>query len=217
MTRDSKRKLGKALTYLGLTGMIYQYIMPAIRMRRFQKAVEEATKSKELFTEIPSDSYSLNKKDAKKPSVFTDTDAAMTALYPKASWLRKMFLKSTIKNRIQNPQYHPDINSVFIDKKYLGTKILAHELGHANDTELKNIKRSPLHYKNFFNGFINPDNSDILKSEIKAWDLGKVPKGDKVREAALDTYRGHLRDTSFHNAILLPLMLTGGYLTLKNR
>ena len=223
MNRDTKRKIGNVLLYGGLTGQVLLYLASILASKRAANMLSSVKKNPgSAKWDINESKYSLNKLENGKVSVFTDADAALKSLYPSASKIRKFFLKRALTAMIKNPQYRLEPRkSVYIDRKFLGTKMLAHELGHAADEELNSKdfsmwSRHPFLPRNLIPGLYNPDKAAILKQEIKAWDNAGVPAGDPVREKALDTYRAMQRYMSY-SLPLLALSLGGFYLAHKNR
>lgn len=103
----------------------------------------------------------------------------------------------------------------------LNPKILLHELGHAQDAingKLLEADRSlnPTSLKEWWNHIVNPDSSKLLQTEIRAWENGGVKAGDKLREAALDTYRSAIRAKAIA-PVFTPAQVGGGYMYFKNR
>ena len=170
---------------------------------------EEATgqqNSYQMPTNLP---YSVNKPEEGKTTVYTDTDTALSGL--KMNKLQRWLSRGTIDTLTDNaPAYIPNFKSVFLNKKYLGTKVLAHELGHSFDKNLSIWDREPLNPKNIWYGWRDPDKSPLVSSEIRAWDIAGIPAGDKVREAALDTYRAANKFQSRGGVLLTPAVGAGG-------
>lgn len=103
----------------------------------------------------------------------------------------------------------------------LNPKVLLHELGHAQDAingKLLDADRklgfSSL--KDWWGNLTNPDSSKLLQTEIRAWNNGGIKAGDKLREAALDTYRSAVRAKAM-SPLFMPAQAGGAYMYVRNR
>lgn len=117
--------------------------------------------------------------------------------------------------------FDPELGYVSLGNSGLSPKILLHELGHAQDAingKLKASDRS-MSFKSlgeWWDAIRNPDASKMLQTEIRAWDNGGIKAGDRLREAALDTYRSAVRAKAIA-PVFLPAQVGGGYMYAKNR
>ena len=161
---------------------------------RFRKALDRSNKAPVGKKDVVLPQYAHNELSDSMPSVFDDEEKTLEALYPgysKRSRIRKMLLKWKIRGMLDNPHFEPKRNSVFM-RPYKDARILAHELGHAEDNRHKKIsllERLPFHYKSIVPLMLDSENTPLMRQERAAWDYGGVPEGDYLREAALDTYR----------------------------
>jgi len=156
-----------------------------------------------------------------KIPVYTSIDDLMNGVdhVCKNSPSMQKFLEKLVR-RLSGPHIDPHSGYVYLGK-HLSPKALLHELGHAQDalngklfSSDRGIRIGSL--KNWWNNLKNPDSTGLLQGEIRAWDNGGIAAGDKVREAALDTYRNAVR-----NKMLTPVFhgvaLPGAYMTYTNR
>ena len=195
---DALGSAGSAVLALTPTAALLSYYVNMVaRARaavRFRKAMDRSREEPVGRNDVVIRPYSHNKLSDKLPTVFDDEEKAVRELHPdydKRSRIRKFFLKLRIGRMLDNPQFRPDKNSVFL-RPSNDARVLAHELGHAEDNRLHRInlmERLPLHYKSIVPTFIDPENTPLMRQERNAWDYGGVHEGDYLREAALDTYR----------------------------
>lgn len=218
MKRSTKRKIGTGLFYAGLGGSFLLFLRRLAAERKAAKMIAAGAKNPESIKwDIDPEKYSVNKVEDGKVPVFTDADAAIESIYDETDPRKKELLKKVILRKIRNPQFDfKPKRAIYIDKRLLGTKVFAHELGHAEDKDLKVMDRLPFMPTNLIKGLISPDSTGLVKSEARAWDNAKVPEGDPLREAALDTYRGAQRSLSY-SLPLLAMSGVGAYMKFKNR
>lgn len=99
----------------------------------------------------------------------------------------------------------------------INPKTLMHELGHAADfdsgrlNEFKPSGNGLEQISELWRGLWNPDSTKLLRREISAWDNAGIAKGDALREAALNTYRNHVRMGGMSNFVGAPALWGGIY------
>lgn len=152
--------------------------------------------------------------------VYTNIDDLMKGIdhTSKDAPVKKFFGK--LLRRISGPHFDPESGYVYLGGR-LSPKALLHELGHAQDAingkllaEDRKLKFGLL--KGRWKALRDPDSTGLLQQEIRAWDNGGIAAGDKVREAALDTYRSGVRAQAVAPAFQL-FQIPGAYMAYTNR
>lgn len=103
---------------------------------------------------------------------------------PRFEWLDYSSLENLLKNR----RYH-----IELDTK-LNPKVLLHELGHAQDAVIDNVKNYDfinIQKDNILDKFkvmFNPKKTSRYQKEVIAWNNAGIDESDPIRVAALKTY-----------------------------
>jgi hypothetical protein len=103
---------------------------------------------------------------------------------PRFEWLDY----SNWKNLLNNRRYHVELSSE------LNPKILLHELGHAQDAAIDNVKNYNLinilkdNILDQGKVIFNPKKTSRYKKEVIAWNNAGIDEDDPLRIAALKTY-----------------------------
>lgn len=226
MAKDGKRKSDSVAYGLMAAGGLLPAIMGLVHGGRARKAMRlrlaDAVKStadvdkaiarhvSNTGAKLPAFSWgngSTNIPDSKYVTIFTRPKDYLDA------FARKGF-KNIPASDMETMHYRPYGKTGVVYADTLSPKTIMHELGHAADHRNGMMpggarKKAPSIPELLTTYLFRPENTEIMKAEIRAWNNAGIPKDDAIRMAALSTYSIALRRRAV-NGVVAPALVGAG-------